>query len=157
MDNTLYKYPKDVRKEFLELNRKIAIVNSKPSTGTTVVQSSSGSSGTTVVIDSNATYAKEVTNTGNVNFGVISRNYIFEEMKCIVTVAAPVGTTFKVIDELGNVVIKPGEIVVDQIGAFTWNGNKRISADMILMGIFLGITTEVNVEMVFIKKIWKII
>lgn len=157
MENTLYKYPKDTRKEFLEINRKIAIANSKPTEITTVVQQSSGSSGTNVILDSNTTYAKEVTNTSNVNFGAILRNYIFEEMKCIVTVPAPAGVTFKVIDELGNIIIKPGEIIVDQIGSFTWNGNKRISSDIVLTGIFTGIITETNVEIVFIKKIWKII
>ena len=155
MDNTLYKHSKEVRKELLELNRKIAIANSNSSKVTTVIQSSGIGGSSSITATNIGGYAQEITNTSNVDLGSIEAKYIFEELKCIVTIPAPAGTTFQVIDQNKNIIIPIGMITPDKNGSWTWNGNLRTTGLITLTGIFSN--SDANIEIIFIKKVWKII
>lgn len=163
--NTTYKLP--TRKELLQIKGDIQTLKYRPAGSTTVIQqvvsSLSGSStnnqssttprivGGTVATDNPV---QEILTTNPVEFGIFPVRTLFEELKCIVTIAAPTGTTFKVIDQNNNIIIPAGELVVDRIGAYTANINKRIMVDTILNGIFENTNTGISIEIIFIKKMW---
>jgi hypothetical protein len=91
-----------------------------------------------------------------VALGVIPAEYIFEELKCVVTTPAPSGTTFKVIDQNDAVTIPVGRITVDRVVSSTANINKRITAQTTLTAVFDGPASSSGCEIVLIKKIWRI-
>jgi hypothetical protein len=93
---------------------------------------------------------------GEIALGVIPADYIFEELKCIVTVPAPSGTTFKLVDQHGSVIIPAGKITPDRAVSTTANINKRITGQVRITGVFEGPASAGGCEMVLIKKIYRI-
>jgi len=162
--NTTYKLPN--RKELLQIKNDLQILKYRPTGNTTTITKTVAAIGTTnnsnnavtpkIVGGTVATdnLAQEILTTNPINFGLFLARTIFEELKCIVTIAAPTGTTFKIIDQNNNIIIPSGEIVVDKVGATTANINKRITTDLILSGIFENTNTGIDVEIIFIKKVW---
>ena len=93
---------------------------------------------------------------GQVELGVIPAEYVFEELKSIVTIPAPKGTTFKLVNQDGEVIIPAGRLVVDRAVSSTANVNIRISAQTKLIGVFEGNTASSSTAVVLIKKILRI-
>jgi len=91
-----------------------------------------------------------------IDLGSIPRMQFFEELKCIVETPAPLGTTFKVIDQNDTEITKiTKKIFPDRQGIFsatnilTTDANTEVS----LRGIFEG--PAGTVSLFFIKKLWR--
>ena len=75
---------------------------------------------------------------GQVELGVIPAEYVFEELKAIVTEPAPAGSTFKLINQDGEIIIPAGRIIIDRAVSSTANLNRKISVQLKLIGVFEG-------------------
>jgi hypothetical protein len=94
--------------------------------------------------------------TGEVTLGTIPAEYIFEEIKCIVTTPCPSGSSIKIVDQDDNIIVPAGRLTVDRAVASTANVNKRITAQTQLYASFIINGTAAEVDMVFVKKILRI-
>lgn len=106
--------------------------------------------------DENIYEVMNITIPGSVELGVIPADYIFEELKCIVTIPTPAGTTFKLVDQHGNILVPAGRLTTDRAVATTANINKRITGQVRISALFQGSASTSNCEIVFIKKICRI-
>jgi len=91
-----------------------------------------------------------------ISLGTVPRMQFFEELKCIVKNPAPIGTTFKVIDEYNNEIIKKGKIYPDRQGIYTVTNILYTdeNTEKKLHGIFEGPSGTISIF--FIKKLWRI-
>lgn len=158
--NTLHRFPKHIKNEFLNIylrlgntNEKATVVTEEVKTVTTQAEEIDISLGK--VAEEVAPTMNEITTIANVDLGIIPIDYVFEELKCIVTIPAPEGTIFKVVDQNDNVIVGRTEIDVTRVGSSTVNVNKIIRTKTILTGIFEG-EQGGTIEMIFLTKIWEI-
>jgi hypothetical protein len=93
---------------------------------------------------------------GETALGTIPAEYIFEELKCIVTIPCPPGTTFKLINQDDEIIVPAGKIIVERAVASTVNINRHITAQTTLRGIFESKTISSGCRIIFIKKITRI-
>jgi hypothetical protein len=92
---------------------------------------------------------------GQFELGVIPAEYVFEELKAIVTSPAAAGTTFTVINQDGDIIVPAGRLTVDRASSSTANINRRITAQTKLIGVFEGNSVSAC-SVILIKKILRI-
>ena len=79
--------------------------------------------------DSNVYYFEANPVPGDLDLGPLPAGYFVEEIKCNVIVPAPVGTTFRLVDQNGAEIISIKKIYPDRQGTFTVNNIGVIIAD----------------------------
>jgi len=101
--------------------------------------------------DSNVFYFENSPAPGDVDLGIFPAGYFVEELKCSVISPAPLGTTFKLVDQNNAEIISIKKIYPDRQGTFTINNIGIINADKQLTGKLEG-GTPGSCTLLFIKK-----
>jgi|ERR1035437_441128 hypothetical protein len=178
--SNLYKQSPLVEKEVYDLRKRIFKLETTKATTTTPVATSTGGatsiSGNSSITTTNNLISVSKVNTSvsnntlkkgasvastqvvqtTIDLGTVLAGYVFEELKCIITIPVDNGVIFQVVDANNNIIIDNTQMDLTKVGSATANVNKKITSQLRLIGILTGINTIANVDLIFIKKVWQI-